>query len=333
MHELLIKKKNCTLQDIADFCGVSKSTVAKVIQNPENCKMRQETVTMVQEAAVKLDYHASIAARSLRTNRSYTIGVIFPNICSFYRELVIYLDMELTRRGYYPLFSYWDPMDRTTYAQCYNRLLKYGVDGIITNDDDESIPSRDVPTVIYGNELKVWDCVFPDKKHYAEHAINYLYNKGHRKIGYIGRQWDVRYQCVLDAMKKRGLEINPEWLRDSRTMSPEAYESAKALFQSSELPTALLAHSDHVAYAIIRAAAENGLKVPDDLSILSYDNLSESEFSLPPLTTYDQRFKHASLLLVDMLLRRIDDPSLPQQKMSYIMPLIERQSVKEYGGI
>lgn len=317
-----------TLQDIADYCGLSKSTVAKVISNPQNTKVRPVTVSKVLAAAKKLNYTTNFAAKMLRTQRSNTIGVIFPNVNSFYRELVTHLDSQLAKRGYFGLFSFWDPLDKKTYLSSYKRMRDHGVDGIITNDKDESIPDMDIPTVIYGNRLRVFDCVYPDKLDYARRAVLHLHEMGHEKIGFIGAMHDPRFQAICDELRRLNLEVCPEWLLQCSAYMRNGYDMMRYLLKQSKLPTAVILHSDHLAFGVIRAAEEAAIRIPEDLSILSYDNLAESEFSNPPLTTFDQRYEYAAEQLVDILLKRIQNPSLSQQCISYVMPLVERKSVK-----
>lgn len=320
--------RKTTLQDIADYCRLSKSTVAQVMSDPDHIKVRRSTVEKVLEAARELNYSTNYAAKRLRTSRTYTIGVVFPNITSFFRELIPFLDRELAANNYFGFFSFWDPSDRQNYRNVYNRLRDHGLDGIITNDKDESIPDINVPTVIYGNRLQYFDCVYPDKEEYARQAVKYLYERGHRKIGFIGQRFGIRIQALWDEFGKYNLMIHPEWFRGCSAYMDKGYQETKALLQTAELPTALITHSDHVAYGALRALEEAGLKVPDDISILSYDNLPESEYSSPPLTTFDQRYEYAAKLLVDTVLKRIENPHLPQQHLGYNLPLVERKSVR-----
>lgn len=320
--------RKTTLQDIADYCRLSKSTVAQVMSNPEHIKVRRSTVEKVLSAARELNYSTNYAAKRLRTSQTYTIGVVFPNITSFFRELIPFLDQELAANGYFGFFSFWNPIDRKNYQAAYNRLRDHGIDGIITNDNDESIPDINLPTVIYGNRLQHFDCVYPDKEDYAKQAVKYLYERGHRKIGFIGRRPDVHFQALWDEFAKYNLTVRPDWFRSCSAYMDKGYQETRNLLQTTELPTALVTHSDHVAYGALRALEEAGLKVPADISLLSYDNLPESEYTNPPLTTFDQRYEHAAKLLVDTVLKRIKDPLIPQQHIGYTLPLLERLSVK-----
>ncbi len=326
-------KKRTTLQDIANYCNLSKSMVAKVISNPENCKATPKTKSLVADAVKKLDYRPNFAAKALSTNRTFTIGVLFPTVNSFYGELGIKIDQALEKRGYTALFAYWDGFKNTqqSFFKSFERMRLRGVDGVITCQYEEAIATSGIPVVTYGNERRLMDCVFPDKQDYAVRAVHYLVECGHRKIGCIGFLEERRYQIIIDELKKLGLEINPDWFVDIQPYScyEDGYQTMKKILLQKRKPTAVISHGDHVAMGALSAANEFGVRIPDDISLLSYDNLRESAYSIPAITTFDQQYGLGAELLVECMIQRIENPDLPQQKRSFTMPLVERASVKK----
>lgn len=322
-------RRSVTLQDIAEHCGFSKSTVAQVLRSPETCRAAAGTRSLVLAAARKLGYQPNFAARSLSTRRSFTIGVMFPAVGSFYHELVIRLDAILAQHGYYGLFSYWPPRldGRGAFRHAFERMRRHGVDGIITCEYDESLAGEGIPIVTYGNERRLMDCVYPDKRDYAVQAIRYLRERGHRRIAWMGLFLDVRYQVLMQAADAAGMTVKPAWMIPASGSQEANFRQIRAVLSQPEAPTAVITHSDHLAMGVILAAHQAGKRVPADVSVLSYDNLQEAAFCLPPLTTFDQRFDLAASLLAETVVRRIEEPSLPQQKRSYVMPLVERESV------
>ncbi len=325
-------KKRTTLQDIADYCKLSKSMVAKVVSNPLHCKATARTRELVADAVKKLDYRPNFAARALTTNRTFTVGVLFPSVNSFYDELGVQIDAALAVRGYTAIFAYWNGItdSQQAFIRTFERMRLRGIDGVITCQYEESIADSGIPIVTYGNERRLMDCVYPDKLDYATRAVRYLAENGHRRIGFIGLFRDVRYQQICDEMKKLNLPCVPEWFVPIETAHQyeEGCQAMTEILSLSRRPTAVITHGDHVAVGALCAAHKAGVAVPDDISLLSYDNLRGSGYCTPPLTTFDQRYEFGAELLVETLIRRIENPTIPQQKFSFSMPLVERQSVK-----
>lgn len=330
-------KKHTTLQDIADYCRLSKSMVAQVIRDPENCKAAPRTKQAITEAARKLNYQPNMTAKALSTNRYHTVGVMFPAVNSFYYELTIHLEDALARRDYYALFSYYHSRDiLSSFRESFERLRRHGIDGIITCEYDEALANCGLPVVTYGNERRLMDCVFPDKLNYAAAAVDYLVQCGHRTIGFIGLFIDIRQRKICEELTRRSLPVNPDWMIDCGACSLNGYKAMRQILNGPERPTAVITHSDHMAFGALHAARECGVAVPDDISVLSYDNLHESAYCAPPLTTFDQQYPLGAELLAETILNRINDPGLPQQKRSFSLPLVERGSVKKLtqnGGL
>lgn len=324
------KSRKARLQDIADYCGLSKSMVAYVIREPETCKATAETKRLVAKAVKKLKYYPDYAAKMLSTKKSFTIGILFPHATGFYQGLFDSLHVELEAHGYYGLFSKWSHVkgQDDTFRASFKQLCRRGVDGIITTPHDDIIPDCGIPVVVYGNEQKNADCVYPDKVRYASDVIRYLWKCGHCKIAFIGRFRDSRFPAIQQEMKRLKLEIRPEWNVDIEgALISNGYSDSKKILSQKERPSALILHSDQMAFGAYRAAYECGLRIPQDVSIISYDNSAESEYMVPSLTTFDQHYDVAAKLLADSILARIKTPDMPIQKKSFRLTLIERESV------
>ncbi len=325
-------RRRATLQDIADYCNLSKSMVAQVIRDPERCKATAKTKSMIASAARELDYQPNFAARALSTNRTYSVGVMFPAIINFYHELTIHLDAALSKHGYSGVFAYWKAgtNSRDSFLEAFERMRRRNVDGIITCQYEESVADRGIPVVTYANERRLMDCVYPDKLDYAARAVRYLMEHGHRNIGCLNYFEDVRHQAICSELKRAGLKVNSDWMVNTHDPHQlrSGYEAMKTLIERKNPPSAIITHCDTVAIGAIRYAHEAGVKIPDDISIISFDNQVESAYTIPALTNFGQPYELAAELLVETLLARIENPALPQQKRSFIMPLIERESVK-----
>lgn len=322
--------RKVTLQDVADYCGLSKSMVAYVIREPDTCKAREETKRRVKEAVETLHYTTNLVAKSLSTSRSYSIGILLPALNNFFRELQLALNLELHKQGYLGICLYWEAYQQDSeiqFKELLEQLKQYNVDGLITCQNDSSLAKSGIPVVTYGNDNSATDCVYPDKSAYAKDVIAYLYQKGHRDIGFMGYAPDIRWTAIQREMIAAGLTVREEWFCNATSLMPHGYDCMKQLLQQEKLPTALIIHSDEMAAGAIRAAYESRIRIPRDLSIISYDNLRTAKYQIPALTTFDQHYETAAKYLVELLIARIRDPQLPQQKRSFRLTLVERESV------
>lgn len=319
-----------TLQDIANFCGLSKSMVAQVMRDPEGCSATAKTRSAIVTAARQLNYRPNHAARSLSTNKTCTIGVVMPAVGGFYYELAIALERIFTEHGYYSLFSYWTVTDvtRDESMRCFDRIVEHGVDGIVTVQYNEVLADLGIPVVTYGNERRLMDCVYPDKVGSLNQAVDYLMAHGHRGIGFMGLDEDVRGLSIRGILRDHGFTVHPEWIASSYTLYQDGYDSMKKIHASGTLPTAIITHSDLMAIGAMKYAHEAGIGIPEDLSIISYDNLTQAAYTVPALTSFDQCYEKAASLLVKAMMNRIENPGMAQQKYPIPLPLVERDSVK-----
>jgi len=320
--------KQVTLAEVANRCKLSCSMVSYVLGNPDNCKAKASTKAKIFAMSNKLGYRVNLRARSLRSGRKYTVGILMPNCGGFFYNLMVLLDKELEAKNYYSLFSVWDTWSKDGFFASYERMLQHGVDGIITCHYDPLMEKESVPMVGYGNLRPAMDCVYPDKLSYVKKCIEYLVSKGHSKIGYMGYKEDIRWEAIRRELKHRALKVRNEWFYSGLGTMDAGIMGMSAILKSKEHPSVLITHSDNMALGAIHCADEAGLRIPDDISIISYDNLPESACFSPPLTTFDQRLELAANLLVETVLNRIENPEIPQQKNSFQMQLIERKSVK-----
>jgi DNA-binding LacI/PurR family transcriptional regulator len=255
---------------------------------------------------------------------------VLPAVSGFYHELATALERSFTQHDYYSLFSYWTVTDvtRDESRRSFDRILEHGVDGVVTVQYSEALADLGIPVVTYGNDRRLMDCVYPDKVRALNQAVEYLMAHGHREIGFMGLAGEIRGQAIRGILCDHGLRANPAWIVDGYTLYDDGYRSMKKIHSSGALPTAVITHSDPMAIGILNYAHETGLRVPADLSIVSYDNLPQAAYTVPPLTTFDQCYAQAAALLVKAMLYRIEHPRAAQQKYPIQLPLVERASVR-----
>lgn len=327
-----MKKKRITIQDIADYCGLSKSTVAYILREPDTCKAAAATKEKVALAVRKLDYKPNPAARALSTRKYRTIGVLMPPLCGYYSELMVHLDRELKARGFFGIFSFWelDEFSRTEINSLKNsiaQLCNHGIDGIITTEYNSFIAGLDIPIVIYGNRWPLLDCIYPDKPAYMQETVDYLCKKGHKKIGFIGLTHEIRAVTLKEELQKRNLPVNDKWFIYGMALPTYGENGLRHLLTLAERPDAVILHSDLMMPGLLQAADNAGIRIPQDLSVISFGNMPESRYFRPPLTTFDECLDLGAKMLVETILERIDNPKMPLRQLSFKMPLIERESV------
>lgn len=316
-----------SIQEIAKHLGVSTATVSRAL-DPRYCHLvREKTRNRILELCKIHGYRPNFSARSLRLGCQRTVGILMPFTTGHYGEMIIHIDRELVKHGYGALFSFWNTDIPSDYTAAFNRLLARGVDGIITSHYIDNPQSPGVEVVVFGNEVENFECVYPNKETFGHDAIKYLHSRGYTRIGVVGLLDDIRYRGMHNAMAELNIPYNPQWWVNSIPCS-SLPKIDNAYMRQSELPQVIITHSDLIAVNVYNAARRNNVDIPDDLAVLSFDNLPESEDMFPPLTTYDQHPQLAAKLLVDAILKRIANPQLPLEKHPYHMTLIERDSVK-----
>ena len=324
--------RKTTLQDIADYCDLSKSMVAYVIREPHTCKATEETKAAVAEAVRKLNYQPNLTARRLRTQCSKLIGIAFPSLLGYYHELQLEIELELEKHGYNSISTHWNyktPQILPEIRRALDRLTSQQVDGIISCHYDPPFAEIPLPIVYYGDPQESSDCVYPDLADYSRRVVQYLYRKNHRRIGYMGYANDLRKVFLIKEMSELNLDIRPEWFIYALATLENGYKVMRDFLALKERPTAIIIHSDSMAISAMRAAMEAGLRIPDDISFISFDGLQESAYLNPALTTFHIPFQKAANLLVETMLGRLCDPLQPQQKRTFPVSLIERESVKD----
>jgi LacI family transcriptional regulator len=284
-----------TIADVAHRAGVSKTTVSHVISG--NRPVSGATRSRVETAISELGYRPDGIARSLRTRRTHMVALIIPDITNpFYPILSRGLDRALDGRGYRTFICSSDgntERELDFLAEVCDRR----VDGIVldsfhvTVDDVDSITRGDVPVVWLGGTPRAHpgvDTVRPDDEHGAYEATTHLIERGHRAIALVDGpegSGTSRRDGYLRALSRAGIEpvdalqVRSDWTR------PGGAAVAPSLLSASPTPTAVFCSNDLSAIGVIDAALERGLRVPDDLAVVGFDDIEEAAMTTPPLTT------------------------------------------------
>ncbi|ANQ58241.1 substrate-binding domain-containing protein [Vibrio parahaemolyticus] len=330
-----------TMKDIAKLAGVSTSTVSHVINKTRF--VSEEISERVNNAAKELNYYApSALARSLKVNRTKTIGMLVTTSTNpFFGEVVKGVERSCYHKGYSLILCNTEG-DNERMRQSINTLLQKRVDGLILMcsslegeriDVFERYP--DIPVVVmdWGPMLFTSDKIQDNSLRGGYLAAKYLIDCGHTEIGcitgpLIKHQAQMRYEGYKRAMNEAGLEFNANWIIESDFECEGGYQAFKKMAERGTLPSSIFVSNDMMAMGVINAANELGIKVPDDLSIIGYDDIHIAKFMSPSLTTIHQPKYRLGQAAVETLVRRLDDKSNEAQVVQLEPTLVIRNSVK-----
>ncbi|WP_319533969.1 substrate-binding domain-containing protein [uncultured Vibrio sp.] len=330
-----------TMKDIAKLAGVSTSTVSHVINKTRF--VSEEISERVNNAAKELNYYApSALARSLKVNRTQTIGMLVTTSTNpFFGEVVKGVERSCYHKGYSLILCNTEG-DNERMRQSISTLLQKRVDGLILMCDSlegeridvfERYP--DIPVVVmdWGPMLFTSDKIQDNSLRGGYLAVKHLIESGHKQIGcitgpLIKHQAQMRYEGYKRAMIEAGLEFNSNWIIESDFECEGGYQAFKKMSKRGELPTAIFVSNDMMAMGVINAANELGIKVPEDLSIIGYDDIHIAKFMSPSLTTIHQPKYRLGQAAVETLLRRLNDKAAEAEVVQLEPTLIERNSVK-----
>jgi DNA-binding LacI/PurR family transcriptional regulator len=308
-----------SLKQLADYLSLAPATVSLVLNGSAVADtISTETKKLIRDAAKKFNYRPNFFARCLRTKRSFTIGVMVPEVSEGYNATVMSgIEDHLLQEGYFYFVASHrfktDLIDE--YAQLF---LHRSVDGlIIVNTPWHLNLPIPVVTVSSHDTVKGVTSIVLDHYRAAEMALRHLVELGHRKIAFIKGQAfvpdsDVRWNAILGAAAQMELPIFEKLVTQIQDNSPTpepGYELTKKLLASGERFTAMFAFNDISAMGAIRALHEAGLRVPEDMSVVGFDDIEGAAYQSPGLTTVRQPLRKMGRMAAETVLRSIVRPA------------------------
>jgi LacI family transcriptional regulator len=307
--------KPVSLKELAEHLDLSPATVSLVInRSPVANSIPQETKDRIFAAVKKYKYRPNFFARSLRARRSFTIGVIVPEVSDGYSASVMSgVEEHLLQEGYF--YFVVSHRHRADLIDEYPRLfLQRSVDGLIAVDTPWSLSLKvPVVTVSGHNQVKGVTNIVLDHVRAAELAIKHLAELGHRQIAFIkGQEFssdtDIRWANIQKAARRFEIPIYPALVGqlEGDSPSPEVgYRATRRLLASRRPFTALFAFNDISAMGAIRALREAKLQVPQEVSVVGFDDIQRAAYQNPALTTVRQPLREMGRLAAETLLGRI----------------------------
>lgn len=332
------KRTVVTLKAVAKHLGLTASTVSIVLNDaPSASSIPERTKKRIFEAVKELHYYPNFFARTLRHKRTYTIGVIAEEIGDSYGAAIIGgIERYLRQRDYFFLTvaHRHDPKLLSRYSQI---LLERGVEGIITVDT--SIQESPVlPTVAVAGHTKIDGVtnIVLDHEKAAVLALEYLKNQSHERIAFIkgtplSSDSKDRWEAICRVAKHLGIAIDPDLVvqiesEDDAALPMSGYPLVKQLVARRKPFTALFAYNDHSAIGAMRALQEHGLRVPQDVSVVGFDDIPNAAVNMPSLTTVRQPLRKMGEVAAEYLLHRIEGKKDPRSEVAVEPEFIVRES-------
>lgn len=330
-------RANVTIRDVASAAGVSVSTVSRVLNRRED--VAAQTAAAVRRVIDEMGYASNMAARSLRSRKTGVVGLIVPNLAHSFTSLVVRGVNQVTVQGY-DLLAYASGQRNTQALANWEQQLVAQLNGSVTDGIivvtpsaaayrtsfpvvavDPHQASTDFPAVIATNQQGVLD------------ALAYLTALGHRRIGFIGGRPDLqsaqrRLEGYYHGLARAGITADPDLVVMGDYTRATGMECAHQLLALPDRPTAIMAASDETAFGVYDAAAGHRLCIPDDLSVVGFDNTPESSSLNPPLTTVDQSIEAMGALAAEIVLKLIQGQPWESRLNHVPTRLVVRQSCR-----
>lgn len=336
------KPQVVTLKAVAQHLGLTPGTVSAVLNDsPSARSIPQETKNRIRAAAKELNYRPNFFARTLRNKRTYTIGVIAEEIGDSYSSPIISgIEQYLRQRDYFFLtvVHRHDPHLLSRYAQL---LSERGVEGIITVDTTvQDAPMLPTVAIAGHKRLKGVTNIVLDHDHAAVLGLNHLKDLHHERIAFmrgnpVSSDSQDRWDAIVRVASQVGIEIDPELTiqLDSDDPTPMlGYPFGKQLLSRKKPFTALFAYNDISAMGAIRAFKEQGLRIPQDVSVLGVDDIPGAAFHSPSLTTVRQPLNRMGEVAAQTLLERIEGKREPTPDIAIEPELVLRESTAKAPG-
>lgn len=336
--------KRVRIEDVALAAGVSTQTVSRVVNNrPE---VLPATRQRVLDAISLLGYEPSLFARGLAGSKSHIIGMIAEDLSEpMMAHFIAAVELEAKRRGYFLLVS--SNINPDPENPIYARMLaSRHVDGILFSRLGEAqqekqylqdLLAQNIPLVALGDWREAQGMVSSvglDEVDGGYQATRYLLDLGHRQIGLITGPSENsaainRRKGYEQALAEFGIAFDPSLLAEGDWTFGSGFRAAIALLQRHPEVTAMFCENDRMAIGAIQAIQQSGRRVPEDVSIIGFDDIPDAAYANPALTTMRQSAEKIGEMAAQMLFEKIENPSLPVQRIEMKAALVERNSCKK----
>ncbi|MEQ8676800.1 MAG: LacI family DNA-binding transcriptional regulator [Aggregatilineales bacterium] len=337
---------NPTMGDVAKLAGVSRSTVSRVLNNSDSyVPISEETKQRVMDAVTTLGYQTNMIARSLRTQKTQMIAVMIGDISNaFYHPIVRAIQDVAQRYDYDVLISNGDHIYQNEH-RFLQSVLRRPVDGVImaphrlsTRELEDFIQRSHIPIVAIGAQVEhpLVDVVGGTSEPATYEMITWLIQKmGHKRIGFIGVVDDMppgppRLNGYLNAMRDSNLTVEPQFIQKVEFTMQGGREAMDEFLKQDHPPSAIFACNPMMSIGAMKVAQAHGYKIPDDFSIVGFDDIPEATIVTPELTVISRNLPKIGTKVAELLFERIDNKVGEQGRFFQSeWQLIERESTRK----
>jgi LacI family transcriptional regulator len=325
------------LRVLGEYLDLSPATISLVLNDAPGVRaIPQETRDRVKAAAAKFDYRPSFYARSLRRRQTYSIGVLVPELNDAYTAQVLAgVEEFLIEEGYFYLTA--SHRRKPDLIEEYPRLLmERSVEGFILIDTVLQ-HSFKIPAVAVAGHRQIPGItnVVLDQRRAADLTLRHLYQLGHRRIAFMrggshSSDADDRWECLQAVAHDLGIAVRPELTVQLklRVSTPElGFEPACELLNRKADFTAMVCYDDIAAIGAIRAIRDHGLRVPEDISVVGFDDIQSAAFQNPSITTIRQPLHEMGTIAARLLLERVRGQNADLQMLPVLPELVIRESM------
>ncbi len=328
-----------TIKDIASIANVSKSTVSRVVSN--NGFVKKETRDKIQKIMSDLNYRPNMFAKGMRTNRSHSIGILFPDFLNpFFSEWYEIVDKLAREKGYLNYICITDPKGETEEKRIED-LMARNIDGIIFFSycqnldfwEKLSIISKTTPLICCDSMFEGTDLsyIYADGEKGSYDAVNYLFDNGRKRIAYIKGQLpfavvEKRFKGYCKALQNHNLEIIPELVFAGNFKKDSGIAAVEKFMRLNNPPDAVVASTDDMAIGAIEWLTKNNINVPGDVAVFGYNNQKITQQSNPPLSTVALPIHEMAEMAVNSLVKLIENKAKHPVQHVFNCELIIRES-------
>ena len=304
------------LKDIAEVCGVSVATVSRALNGltGEN----KERTAYICQTARDMGYYPNAAAKTLKTSRSSNLGILYEDHMNhdYFSSLIDELRQEADRRGYDLTFL---GRGGTSERNYYEHARQRNLDGVIVVQADYEasgiirLATSSIPTVIIDHPYEGCDCVISDNRASMEQIVRHVFSRGHRRIAFIqGEKGAVSRERLAGFYKicaELGIRVPVEYVREGHFHNPaDCAAYIRQFLQLDEAPTCVLCPDDYSCLGAMWLLEVQGIKVPQDISLVGYDGIRMSQMIQPHLTTYCQDTARIAREVFSLMIDAVESP-------------------------